>query len=758
MAFREWFTQPSRLQLAIKSGVGLNGDLEKALCGVDDERPTTLADATAMCRAIEFVMRQTHRRPAERGLHGLAALFQRATDEAIPKLKSSGIPLLAAIVDEHLVDNSRWDQGDVIFILKILVMYGTRVGADAVIRAARLPLAPDAYMWNVALHQVSKANPQTGYLLKALSSPLPPGFLSVSLLDAGNRALLDGALIDHPFDSDEGVCSLEAWLTDQDEDRVSYANSAAVAVAFLKHPARDRLFAIALDHPSVDVQIEAAWAAARLGREAGVRCLSQYCLDVNHSDKAQRYLRELGREDAIPAAADDQDFNALSQFASWLAHPNELGRPADELEIVDSRDLDWPPERDRKSFWLIKYSVRDTTGLHEDDVGVGLVGNVTFCLFGYHLHMRPPEDAYAIHCCWELEGCKLITQKDVEEGDHEYDSLLRQWNGRPLESPRIRRVAEISPDLDYPARMVGLARAMMAGAEGWAVLDGPRSWWYADDEMPEDKHGWVPLGIHIGSVLLGFPVDRERRSYLQNGPRLRAPAEIVDRFEALIGEGQESPEQAASLLGRFSSLASAFDRYVDALVTCSRCPDRRSAVVRAYESLTKLLPIVPEAKIGEVLDNWAVLGSQFTDYVDAAAGVQRSNAIAELIARFRPHWKHALGYGVLGSAAFRIADMATAESLFLALKSTNSNWQRSEYMGQLAEVWTRTSRVSEAKSLLIDCLKSLSTESKTAKGSDKKLFEDWFQCHRSTYLRLFANEATQELQHAGIPVSTRESR
>jgi hypothetical protein len=73
--------------------------------------------------------------------------------------------------------------------------------------------------------------------------------------------------------------------------------------------------------------------------------------------------------------------------------PNEPGRPPDELEIVDQRELAWPPELERKPSWLIKYRLRDQTGLEHDDVGVGLVGSVTSCLFGDRLEQRPAKDA-----------------------------------------------------------------------------------------------------------------------------------------------------------------------------------------------------------------------------------------------------------------------------------------------------------------------------------------------------------------------------
>src|SRR5262249_53328145 len=136
-------------------------------------------------------------------------------------------------------------------------------------------------------------------------------------------------------------------------------------------------------------------------------------------------------------------FMAKAQFAQWLAHPNELGRLPDELEIIDHRELDWPPEREIKALWLLKYRVKDQTGLKDDDVNVGLVGSVTFCLFTYELARRPPEDAYAIHCYWEMSNLGLIAESEVDEGSTEYDRMLQQCRVDGLGSVRIVSVVEL---------------------------------------------------------------------------------------------------------------------------------------------------------------------------------------------------------------------------------------------------------------------------------------------------------------------------
>ncbi len=253
----------------------------------------------------------------------------------------------------------------------------------------------------------SKGQPERERLFKDLSEPLPDGFLAVCLLDCANAAQQEGAEFQHPFDSSSGKKLLERWLTNCDSEHFSFAVSAAVALPSISAPERDALLALAFEHPSAYVQLEAAWAAWKMGRDAGIKWLARSCLDINLADRAKRYLTELGHEDAIPADAEDPTFQAKATFAQWLAHPNELGRPPDNLEIYDHRELQGPPDRETKEMWLLKYLIKDETGLKPDNIGVGLVGSVTFCLFTYQLEQRPPEDGYAIHCYSEM-ACRLV--------------------------------------------------------------------------------------------------------------------------------------------------------------------------------------------------------------------------------------------------------------------------------------------------------------------------------------------------------------
>ena len=102
-----------------------------------------------------------------------------------------------------------------------------------------------------------------------------------------------------------------------------------------------------------------------------------------------------------------------------------------------------------------------------------------------------------------------------------------------------------------------------------------------------------------------------------------------------------------------------------------------------------------------------------------------------------------------------LQDLAKVFQYLERLRQASKDWPRSEEMGLLAEIWFKQGRTDDAHALLIDCLKRLLEESKTATGSDRKLFEDWFQRHRSTYRKLFPNRADASLEKNGIPATTR---
>ncbi|MCS7046606.1 MAG: hypothetical protein NZO58_09645, partial [Gemmataceae bacterium] len=442
MALGNWFSKRTPLQLALERGLTDGADLGGEIKRLGDFTIASRADAEAVCEALEKV--KDRPKPATAlfaPAHDLIALFQRVDGpecKAYAVFEQRGLPVLAEIVRTALAAPEEADRDSVLMALKLLALFQTEEGTDCVLAALRKPLYPDAHLWAAILNTYGPDHAQVDRLFTALGEKLPSGFAAVALLDAANGAKIGGAEdVVHPFDSNEGVARLEQYLTDDNPDHFSYAVSAAAALPFITLPQRDSLLALALDHADPNVQLEGAWAAARLGRDAGLRCLARYCLDFRHAARAMEYLRELERDDLIPPEATAPDAAALAEFAQWLAHPQELGRPPDELEIIDRRTLDWPVAGKRRQFWLIRFRAAARSSNGHDVVGVGLVGSTTSCLFDYQMHLRPPEDCYAIHCAWELESAGLLSVEPVPETSEAYDVLLEQWTGPLVEEAQM---------------------------------------------------------------------------------------------------------------------------------------------------------------------------------------------------------------------------------------------------------------------------------------------------------------------------------
>ncbi|HET9157498.1 MAG TPA: hypothetical protein VFN91_12570, partial [Myxococcaceae bacterium] len=122
--------------------------------------------------------------------------------------------------------------------------------------------------------------------------------------------------------------------------------------------------------------------------------------------------------DLIPAEARDPLFAARAEMLSWLSHGMEFGRPPTSLELWDRRTIHWPPTDDERELFLFRYTYPPTEPGKPPDVGVGLVGSVTFSLFGETKASGTPEDALAAHCVWELQqnGDPRGEGREIEAG------------------------------------------------------------------------------------------------------------------------------------------------------------------------------------------------------------------------------------------------------------------------------------------------------------------------------------------------------
>jgi len=381
--------------VAIEDGLA-SGNLEEAL------RPFETIEAPDDAYALLAVMDRLPVRDKGFGspLGVVARAFQSAEGEAAHVLRAEGMPRLHALYDRSI---KALDEGeavrlsDIVFVLKIYALYASTGGLARIVTAARDTRLHDEFLWSIVFGIYShNDHPLSDDLVLGLKEPLPCGFCAVAFLDACNTLAREKRLSTHPFASADGISRLRDWLADQDPEHFSYAHSATAALPFVEAEHRSPLMDLAFAHPSAEVRLEAAWADAASGGQSGLNKLVAACRDYRWARSAMAYLKELEREDRIPAETKDPAFAALAELSDWLAHPSELGRAPDKLEVYDTRILHWPPTNDRRRLWLLRYE-------KGGEAGLGLVGSITFALFGESTADLSPEDAYALHCCWELQ-------------------------------------------------------------------------------------------------------------------------------------------------------------------------------------------------------------------------------------------------------------------------------------------------------------------------------------------------------------------
>lgn len=375
-------------------------------------------------------------------------------------------------------------------------------------------------------------------------------------------------------------------------------------------------------------------------------------------------LKELKAQTLERDSIKDAASRAVVELADWLAFPTELGKYPDEIDILDTRALYWPPARGTLPLTLLRYRVFDESGLEPPTVGVGLVGSVTFSLFSCENHQRPPEDVYGIHCYWECAQAKLLFESESVSPARVEKALaaasIPLGNAAPI--VRVAFATALSPfhrgELEYPGDEVLLLAGEHDGRTGWLICDGPRSTWYPASELPDDAPSRTVAMLHVGRVLLGFRTqDVERRSFKTTRHPL-SDVEFSSRYErALALARRASASERAEAFDSFGPLARHASRYVQLLTTADRAGEAKT-------------------------------------FIDELA----------------PYWDHNSGYSRLAKLAFQAGLFDTAKHLIEKLRRSYEHHHRSETMALLAQIYAKEGKRPEAIALLRDCIDKIKAD------------------------------------------------
>jgi hypothetical protein len=146
---------------------------------------------------------------------------------------------------------------------------------------------------------------------------------------------------------------------------------------------------------------------------------------VHQSAAAQEYLKELGEETMIHVEARQPAFVATATMSEWLQHPHELDGVPLSLEVYDTREIYWPPLKERKRMWLFRFTYK-FPGKPETKTGFGLVGGMTWSSFKEYDTPPKAEALYIHHCALELSRGQKGAPKEVT--DEEARAALDKGN------------------------------------------------------------------------------------------------------------------------------------------------------------------------------------------------------------------------------------------------------------------------------------------------------------------------------------------
>jgi hypothetical protein len=384
--------RPTSFSATLKRALGEDAIFRMEIMRSGVREIEDIDDAKGVVAAYKQLLREKNPEAVK-----VMGLFLRVGSQQVFNFfEAKGLPLVSE--RRRSLGRSKEDVEEILGIYKVYCAFRHTEAFPEIAAATSDPEMNGGYEWSGVFEYGQDEDDDILTFIRKGNGGLPTGMAGIAYLDRINELSLKGELANHPFSSDAGVARLTEYLTGKNPDEFSYAVSAAVALAFITHPRTNDLFSMALRHPDPDVGIEAAWAGAKTGKKEQIDRLAEMAMDWKTGYKAQRYLHELGLEMHIPLSATASTHIALCQLASWLGHPNELGKMPDVLEIVDHREIFWPACGARRVMTILKWTL-------DGESGIGTTGGTTtWCFFGESDEANwPPLDIYAKHSNWQMK-------------------------------------------------------------------------------------------------------------------------------------------------------------------------------------------------------------------------------------------------------------------------------------------------------------------------------------------------------------------
>lgn len=98
----------------------------------------------------------------------------------------------------------------------------------------------------------------------------------------------------------------------------------------------------------------------------------------------------------------------MFEMAQWLAFPTEYGRLPDDIELFDSRMIDWPGLDFTIQAYLFRF-------LYDGQWEFGITGPITFSLGDQNFNGKAADEIYAAYASWyDSEGIGQMIDDEID--------------------------------------------------------------------------------------------------------------------------------------------------------------------------------------------------------------------------------------------------------------------------------------------------------------------------------------------------------
>lgn len=416
----------SRLQKTLKRWVRNGGDLWSILHADPSLRVESARDALSVCRALEHAsaLLPTQREAQEMmgtPLYALTGLFHEVGAKAARRiLTNKGLPQLDDIVQRHLYAERFVPQEDVLHIFKIMASYHYGPGVRHLGAALRRDYALDHYLWSLIFALFAEpGHPGGGALAERIGGANLRGCAETGWLLLANVLAESDQLDGHPFNHAAGRERLRQFLqAEMNDDGWVRAIEATKALAF-QQPADIRtLLELAERHPHPRVRLQALGVRTRkmvaVDRADFVQRLVSHAENPRHSRQACQLLEEAGALEVVPERVEDPEFRALVDLCETLEEWGPFSEAPDHMEVIDSRELHWPPSASPRVCSLCRFVY--LRGPQEKGRGLAVVHSRVTLFIGSLADGLDVDDLYAFFCAHE--SAPNVSPNEVSVSDY----------------------------------------------------------------------------------------------------------------------------------------------------------------------------------------------------------------------------------------------------------------------------------------------------------------------------------------------------